>query len=364
MMKDYNNFAVMDGVGSVGLSGGVPPPLPGEYVVSPLSDRAEPNFRIAAIRKLKAGGVLFDEHDIELETETLRSAYLAEEERRLEVERAFLRAKAEAESVLRAKESALRAEREAAAAAEREVAAEAARRHAESVRRATRRKIMWIVFSVLAIVLVVVGIYIFFLYTAQSYVKRGDQFRASKDYVSAIECYQRALSFNSRDASARFGLGYIYADQGDEFYASKEYKEAIACYDRAIAIDPQHVSAYNSKNASAYEKLGDIYFKSKGYKEAIEYYNKMLLFEGRNAEVYYKLGYSYQSLGQDNEAHNAYTKCISIDDPSNASAYYNRGLISSTKWPSHRSAISDYRSAARLGHAPAIAHLDSLDRIR
>jgi tetratricopeptide (TPR) repeat protein len=338
-MKDYSNSPVTDSVYSGGLSGGVPPPLPGAaplssppplpvgVVVSPFEEHEEPNFRVEAIRNLKAGGAVFDEYDIELEMETLRSAYLAELEVKLAKELELRRTRAEAaESFLRAREEALRAKEEAESALRR-AEAESARRHAESVRRATRRKIMWIVFSVLAIGLVVVGIiYIFPLYTAQSYAKTGDQFRASKDYVSAIEWYQKALSINSSDASAQVGLGGIYADQGDQFYASKKYKEAIKCYDRAIAIDPQNVSVHNSKKASAYDKLGDIHFKSKDYKEAIEYYNKVLLLDGQNAEVYYKLGYSYQSLGMYSAAYDSYTNCVSID-PSHAAAYYNRGLI-------------------------------------
>jgi hypothetical protein len=116
-----------------------PPPLPGEFAVSPLADRDEPDFRIEAIRKLKSIGQPFDEYDIELEMENLRSAYLAELEvsraKELEFLRAkervaseFLRVKEEAEAVLRAKEASLRAEREAQEAIERKATARAERR--------------------------------------------------------------------------------------------------------------------------------------------------------------------------------------------------------------------------------------------
>jgi hypothetical protein len=159
-MKDYNNSAVMDSVASVGLSVGIPPPLPGavplsvttvaelaeaaevppplpvEDVVSLLSDRAEPNFRIEAIRELKSVGVVFDEHDVEFKMETLRSAYLKELEHKLALESelrrtreesalSFLRAKSEAES---ARESLLRAARESQEAIARKAAAREKRR--------------------------------------------------------------------------------------------------------------------------------------------------------------------------------------------------------------------------------------------
>jgi hypothetical protein len=57
-------------LGAVPLSS--PPPLPG----SPLADRDEPDFRIEAIRHLKAAGKPFDEYDIELEIEEVKSAYI------------------------------------------------------------------------------------------------------------------------------------------------------------------------------------------------------------------------------------------------------------------------------------------------
>jgi hypothetical protein len=54
----------------------LPPPLPGGLVVSPLDDHEAPDFRIEAIRNLKAAGKVFDEYDIELEIEEVKSAYI------------------------------------------------------------------------------------------------------------------------------------------------------------------------------------------------------------------------------------------------------------------------------------------------
>jgi hypothetical protein len=52
-----------------------PPPLPAESVLPHVEEREQPNFRLEAIRKLKAAGVVFDEYDIELEIGNLRSKH-------------------------------------------------------------------------------------------------------------------------------------------------------------------------------------------------------------------------------------------------------------------------------------------------
>jgi hypothetical protein len=181
-MKDYNNSPVMDSVYSGGLSVGVPPPLPCAVplsvtelaeVPSPLpfphmEGSVEPDFRLCAIRELKAGGGVFNEYDIELATETLRSAYLAE----LEVSRAkeleFLRAKREsALSFLRAK-SAAEAPLRAAEAAEsflraaaREAEEAAAREAFECKARADERRLTLITIAAAIIFVLLILLYLF-----------------------------------------------------------------------------------------------------------------------------------------------------------------------------------------------------------
>jgi hypothetical protein len=194
-MKDYNNSAVVDGVGFSRLSVGVPPPLPCAVplsvtavtavaelaeaaevppplpvgVVSSLADRVEPDFRLCAIRELKAGGGVFNEYDIELATETLRSAYLSE----LEVSRAkeleflrtkresalsFLRAKSAAEAPLRAAEAAESLLRAAAREAEEAAAREAFERKARADER--RLTLITIAAAIIFVLLILLSLFL------------------------------------------------------------------------------------------------------------------------------------------------------------------------------------------------------------
>jgi hypothetical protein len=78
-----------------------PPPLPGEFIVPPLEDHEEPDFRIEAIQKLKSIGKSFDEYDIELEIGNMKAEYF----RMLEVDHKEWERELESESFLRTRQA-------------------------------------------------------------------------------------------------------------------------------------------------------------------------------------------------------------------------------------------------------------------
>jgi tetratricopeptide (TPR) repeat protein len=59
-------------------------------------------------------------------------------------------------------------------------------------------------------------------------------------YNEAIQCYDKALEINPRDAKAWNNKGLAYADMN-------KYNEAIQCYDKALEINPRDAEAWYNK---------------------------------------------------------------------------------------------------------------------
>lgn len=134
--------------------------------------------------------------------------------------------------------------------------------------------------------------------SAEDLETQGDELRADKNYIDAIEYYeavarktsasaslmnkigicelqmqryhearktlQRAVKKDPKDADALNNLGVVYYELGIQDRSGRDFSRAIKVYDKAIAINGDSASFYNNRGAA--------YFSKKEYdKGALDY---------------------------------------------------------------------------------------------
>jgi tetratricopeptide (TPR) repeat protein len=133
---------------------------------------------------------------------------------------------------------------------------------------------------------------------ALAYRSRGDAYNAKggvlqqnqdadaaeKSFDAAIESFNLAIKFSSKDPIAYVGLGTAYLNK-------KDPEQAIKSLNQAITYKPDY--------ALAYIALGDIYSTQKdGADLAVENYTQAINYDSRNSYVYQRRCFIY--LGQQN----------------------------------------------------------------
>ena len=106
----------------------------------------------------------------------------------------------------------------------------------------------------------------------------GEIYKQMGEVKNAIESFNKAIEFDSKDASIYHSLGHIFSNE-------KQNSEAIVNMEKAANLDPKY-----------FDCLGDIYKKAEFTEKAIESYNKAIEFDSKNADVYHGLGHIFSDL--------------------------------------------------------------------
>jgi len=115
---------------------------------------------------------------------------------------------------------------------------------------------------------------------------------------SALECYNKSIQINPKDADA-------WIQRGNALYKLGRLDEAIESYTKAIEIDPESDNAYNQKGIA----LG-----SRGeYSLAIGDFKKAISIERNDSNAWYNLGRSYALQKRFDEAISSFGEAIRID---------------------------------------------------
>ncbi len=93
-----------------------------------------------------------------------------------------------------------------------------------------------------------------------------------------------------------------YYKAGEDFYKSMNFRDAIDQYTRAIELDPDYDKAY-IKRAMSYSKIGD-------HVSAATDYDRALVFDDRDAELFYFSGYEWHLQGKNEIALSKLNKAI------------------------------------------------------
>lgn len=124
------------------------------------------------------------------------------------------------------------------------------------------------------------------------------EFKRNGQYEDAINCYEKLLEYNSRDAYALTMIGSCYSELG-------QFEEALRYVDKALDINP-------NDSFFCYNK-GLVYFEHKDYENAIEYFDKAISLEQNDATYWYFKGWSYFYLKNISKAIECFENSYSID---------------------------------------------------
>ena len=97
----------------------------------------------------------------------------------------------------------------------------------------------------------------------------------------------------------------VYVDQGKELYRDDQDEKALEAFQQAILIDPDLAEAH-FRLGLTFDALGQKQEAEAAYKKAIEKYKKHLQENSDDAEAHYNLGQTYAGLSLYNEAVSEY----------------------------------------------------------
>lgn len=132
---------------------------------------------------------------------------------------------------------------------------------------------------------------------------------------------QVADTAEARRSSARISL-----EKGREHYRNDEDTQAIEAFQEAIKLDPDLAEAH-FRLGLTYDALGQQQEAEEAYKKAVETYKKYLDSEENHndAEAHYNLGQTYAGLHVYSEAVREYRQAVRLK-PDDAAIHYDLGL--------------------------------------
>jgi len=128
--------------------------------------------------------------------------------------------------------------------------------------------------------------------------RQGDELRANKAYLDALDYYHVALKKEPNNA-------HIYNKAGIAELQMQRHKQARKNFERAIKADPQFADAYNN--------LGAVYYQQKKYGGAIKRYEQALQLRSDVATYYGNLGAAYFAKKDFDRAALNYSKALELD---------------------------------------------------
>lgn len=128
--------------------------------------------------------------------------------------------------------------------------------------------------------------------------KEGDELRADKQYLDAIDYYRAALLKTEQSAPITNKLGIAEL-------MLQRYREAGQDFEQAIKKDRGFAEAYNN--------LGVIDYERRKYRAAIKQYKKAISLQPDSASFYSNLGAAYFARKEFEHASEAYAHAVQID---------------------------------------------------
>ena len=175
--------------------------------------------------------------------------------------------------------------------------------------------------------------------TAEELSIQGDQLRAQKRYLDAVDYYDAAF--------AKQPNALLLNKKGIALLFLQRNKEAQKCFEKAVALDKNSAEGLNN--------LGFIAQVEKRYNRAIKYYEKALAVRPNSPTFHYNLGAAYFSKHQFDKAAQEYHTAYTLD-PEIFQRVSKTGIMAQSSSPQDRAAFSFmvakmYAQAGDVGHS-------------
>ena len=152
--------------------------------------------------------------------------------------------------------------------------------------------------------------------------------------VAQTACFRKATPPPETNVSSGM-VGSVEANRaeartllqrGRELYRNDEDTQALEAFQQALKLDPEFAEAH-FRLGLTYDALGQEQEAEGAYKKAVETYKKYLAIEANeeDAEAHYNLGQTYSGLHLYTEAVREYRQAIKIK-PDDAAIHYDLGL--------------------------------------
>src|SRR4051812_44269483 len=128
--------------------------------------------------------------------------------------------------------------------------------------------------------------------------RRGDELRAIKDYLDAIDYYQAALNKDPHNAIVQNKMGIAYLQLQRLVTAGK-------CFRNSIRMDRNYADAHNN--------LGAVFYSQKNYGKALHEYEIAIKLRPDSAAFYGNMGAAYFAKKEPDKAMAAYLHALQLD---------------------------------------------------
>jgi tetratricopeptide (TPR) repeat protein len=159
--------------------------------------------------------------------------------------------------------------------------------------------------------------------TPQELERQGDQLRAQKRYLDAVDYYEAAI--------AKEQTALRWNKKGMALLFIQRNKDAKKCFEESVKLDPNSAEGLNN--------LGYMAQIEKRYNRAIKYYEKALAVRPTSATFHYNLGASYFSKHQFDKATAEYRTAFQID-PEVFQRASRMGVMVQSSTPEDRAAFA------------------------
>ncbi|HEY4931298.1 MAG TPA: tetratricopeptide repeat protein [Terriglobales bacterium] len=159
--------------------------------------------------------------------------------------------------------------------------------------------------------------------TPQDLEKQGDQLRAQKRYLDAVDYYSAAI--------AQQPTTLLWNKKGITLLFLTHKKEAQECFKQALKLDKNSAEALNN--------LGFVEQTQKNYGKAIKYYNKALAARPNSSTFHYNLGAAYFAKHDFDKATQEYQTAYKLD-PEIFQRVSKMGIMAQSSSPEDRAAFS------------------------
>jgi tetratricopeptide (TPR) repeat protein len=180
--------------------------------------------------------------------------------------------------------------------------------------------------------------------THEELERQGDQLRAQKRYLDAIDYYDAAI--------AKKPTAIVYNKKGIALLFLQKNHDAKKCFEKALSVDKESAEAMNN--------LGFMAQIEKRYSRAIKYYEKALAVRPNSPTFHYNLGAAYFSKHKYDQAAEQYRTAYQLD-PEIFQRVSKTGIMAQSSSPQDRAAFS-FMVAKMYAQAGDVTH--SLEYLR